>query len=825
MDQTIKVAILDNQQSTVNGYIFRLSNIPEIEVVATMTFGEDLEPTLAKIPTDILLMDVNVPTSPENPNSYPILHIIPKLLETYPNLAVLVISIVAERGLIRSVMEAGASGYILKDDQTTIRDLGKVIVSTANGGIYFSQKAHQLFIGGRPENLTARQLEALSLAAAYPDATTSELALKMVVSNSTFRNLLSGAYIRLGVHTRQAAIAKARELGLSPTSNIPSSKIPTPLPDTLIPPDETQIADIVEVNKRTRIVTDQPGGPDRLNFTQYANAFAELITNPEMSTPITIGIYGHWGSGKSFLMGKIKEALSHHHEKLSWSNLRNTWQHMRDKKLELDVHVIEFNAWVYSGSEHLWASLVTHLHRDIERHYGLKANAKRLGKALRRSLPNALGIFAFYALIGIAISLLLDFNKLQTVANALTLSVNAVVGSLIGGSALASIPTLWAGLREFFDNLFLSRANKLQQLATKPDFRNQIGVMADIKDEIKFIRGLFKTAKKQTRLVLFIDDLDRCDRRKAVEVLQAIMLLLADDDASPFVIFLGIDVRVIISAIEENYGEVLVKAGINGYEYLDKIIQVPFATPAPSRIDIDNYVESLLWASDDEKETVIGKAHPPLPKPTSEVDGSGISQSEQEKISLGQPPTIDEVPESQLRPVPKEISVTFTREERDTLKACVPYLTDNPRKIKRIINIYRLARLIFPKTQDRKMAIYWILMTEQWPLHIVWLIEYIVNDGQTSNELKDKTLVDVYNLAKKDIYAKEMETLLSLDADSHTFQRFLKKEPIFTVQQILTLLPYTFSLNPAIRSEVRKVTITKRKECTQEKKAEEPGIV
>jgi DNA-binding NarL/FixJ family response regulator len=124
----------------------------------------------------------------------------------------------AERGLIRAVMEAGASGYILKDDQSTARDLGNVVLSVAGGGIYFSQKAHQLYARSQSrdgdELLTLRQLEALSLCAAYPDEPTAKLARKMAVANSTFRNLLSGAYVRLEVHTRVAAIVKARQLGL-----------------------------------------------------------------------------------------------------------------------------------------------------------------------------------------------------------------------------------------------------------------------------------------------------------------------------------------------------------------------------------------------------------------------------------------------------------------------------------------------------------------------------------------------------------------------------------------------------------------------------------
>jgi hypothetical protein len=67
-------------------------------------------------------------------------------------------------------------------------------------------------------------------------------------------------------------------------------------------------------------------------------------------------------------------------------------------------------------------------------------------------------------------------------------------------------------------------------LILHPDFRDKIGFMADIKDEIGNISELVKRGKRgrPMRLVIFIDDLDRCHPTKAVEVLKAIMLLLAD---------------------------------------------------------------------------------------------------------------------------------------------------------------------------------------------------------------------------------------------------------------------------------------------------------
>ena len=215
--EKVRVAILDDHQSIIDGYLYRLSQTPEIEVVATMTYGEDLEPALSKHPADVLLLDLSVRTSPENPNPFSVLHVIPKLLQKYSRLSVLIISMFSEPGLMRALIEAGASGYILKDDQAAFRELGNVVLSVAHGGIYFSKKAHSLYLQAEQQGgelLTPRQLEVLSLCAAYPDASTSDLAGMMTISNSTVRNLLSSVYLRLGVHSRTAAVEKAREMGL-----------------------------------------------------------------------------------------------------------------------------------------------------------------------------------------------------------------------------------------------------------------------------------------------------------------------------------------------------------------------------------------------------------------------------------------------------------------------------------------------------------------------------------------------------------------------------------------------------------------------------------
>ena len=146
MTKLVKVSILDDHQTILDGYQFRLANSQRVEIASALQFGSEINAALEKYSIDVLILDINVPTSQDNPNPYPILHVIPSLLQKYPNLAILVISMHNDRSLIRAVMEAGASGYILKDDQSMLVDLENVIVSIAAGGIFLSREISNILL-------------------------------------------------------------------------------------------------------------------------------------------------------------------------------------------------------------------------------------------------------------------------------------------------------------------------------------------------------------------------------------------------------------------------------------------------------------------------------------------------------------------------------------------------------------------------------------------------------------------------------------------------------------------------------------------------------
>jgi two-component system nitrate/nitrite response regulator NarL len=226
MNAKINVAIVDDHQGIIDGYLYRLEKSDEIQVVGTANFGEEIEPLLANQHVDVLLLDVQVPVSRENSNPYPILYLIPKLLNQFEDLNIVVISMFAQRTLIKSVQEAGASGYILKEDRDANKKLVEIVKGVYNGGMHYSKKAWSVIRGHfeiTDAPLTQRQIEVLSYYAAFPDLTTAQLANSLHIAHSTVRNLLSGAYLRLEVNNRTAAINKAREMALiTPIEELPN---------------------------------------------------------------------------------------------------------------------------------------------------------------------------------------------------------------------------------------------------------------------------------------------------------------------------------------------------------------------------------------------------------------------------------------------------------------------------------------------------------------------------------------------------------------------------------------------------------------------------
>lgn len=602
---------------------------------------------------------------------------------------------------------------------------------------------------------------------------------------------------------KQSAAPRKRQTQAAPT--------PQASADDKSEPDSADLPPL-ELVTRHLVINDQPFGADRLKYDDYAKAFAQVLTSDETSTPLTIGIYGSWGMGKSFLMRRIRELITDRLKDPSF-------------KPKYDFLAIEFNAWVYSGSENLWAGLITHLYNEVEKYLGQRRIFwQRLIKQLRKQIGERWQLAVTIFLATLPLAFLLNYSDILS-------QLETIRALIITGVSLTIIGPLYAVLRELVATLIFTRADQLAAFASRKNFRDKIGFMADIKSEIGEIHELLeggKTKGRPVRVMITIDDLDRCPPEKAVEVLEAIMLLLADKDGSPFIVLLGIDARIIVKAVEAKYGRVLTEAGISGYEYLDKIVQIPFRIPRANATARQNFVKKLLANLEPTHKDQINEP-PQSPankreeaKPHQPPAANAPHHSPGVQLNAPMPPP-DQTPFQPVTlPEQLKIEVTFTQVEQNAFATAAKYLSPNPRRIKRIVNIYRLARLLVPNlsNENRTLLIKWVILSEQWPFRISWLLEEIENDDQRAVENKtnrrfadNDNLVKVLKAIKPKLTATAMWHVL-LDDDPDLLEPFMQSQPIITVHDVRDLQPLAFNLNPAMQVEVLRANATTAPEET-----------
>jgi predicted KAP-like P-loop ATPase len=115
-------------------------------------------------------------------------------------------------------------------------------------------------------------------------------------------------------------------------------------------------------------------------------------------------------------------------------------------------------------------------------------------------------------------------------------------------------------------------------------------------NERKALASSFKKGRKLERIILYIDDLDRCPDEKVLEVLQAVHLLMA---FPLFIVVVGVDERCVQNALlyNQHKGYIGIDTWKNPFhqidpsEYLEKIFQIPFQLPVASESSIQNLVE------------------------------------------------------------------------------------------------------------------------------------------------------------------------------------------------------------------------------------------
>ena len=96
-------------------------------------------------------------------------------------------------------------------------------------------------------------------------------------------------------------------------------------------------------------INDAPTTSDTLGFEPYVKALARMVSHSNTMTPLTVGIYGPWGSGKTSFMGQVEKMVKALNNK------------------DIKIKHVKFNAWKYDVQDELWAVLLQTIIFEIEK--------------------------------------------------------------------------------------------------------------------------------------------------------------------------------------------------------------------------------------------------------------------------------------------------------------------------------------------------------------------------------------------------------------------------------------------------------------------------
>lgn len=256
--------------------------------------------------------------------------------------------------------------------------------------------------------------------------------------------------------------------------------------------------------------SDKETNMDCLGFTSYVEVLADICLHKDLA-PLTLGVFGLWGSGKTSLMRMLMAQFEQ-------SGLERT-------------EVLWFNAWMYEGKEEAQSALI---HAILNRLKSKRTITKQALDAI---------------------------DQLKQGASILKLS------KFIAKTAVTLTPDI-AG----FIDCFKDESEKVAK--TMESFE------ADFERLLEMV--------EVDRVIVFIDDLDRCSSTKVIETFETIKLFL-NTPSCTFVI--GADPARIEHAVGEVYS---VSDPSRRKDYLEKIVQIPFNIPQQSVSDIACYVGMLV---------------------------------------------------------------------------------------------------------------------------------------------------------------------------------------------------------------------------------------
>ena len=465
--------------------------------------------------------------------------------------------------------------------------------------------------------------------------------------------------------------------------------------------------------------SDKETSKDLLGFNVHASLLKSVVTN-EKNLPITIGLYGDWGSGKSSVLEILKEQL----------------------KDDEETVVVYFDGWTFESFDDAKIALIQGIVDELEK------NKKFLSK------------------VGDGLSDLKDdFVKLKDSINWMRLLkatakmvVPTIAAFTTGGASI--IPAIALALKDNQDSL-----NSIIEEGQLEEFLKQ-NVVKEEEDKkyaaVREFRSDFEKLiqkSKQGKVVILIDDLDRCLPRHIIDSLEAIKLFL-NVPKTAFVI--AADEFIVSNAIKSEYKSLIDASNDGegnredlGKSYMEKFIQLPYHLPTLSRKEVETYV-TLLFCQEFLDDESFEKVQSDFSKFITENKFEKYGWDNIRKI-------IDPTKYIELN-----ATIGFVSHFSSIIGTALRW---NPRLIKRFLNAYEIRLSLLKSsgldTQPNKFALLKLMLLEQQYINLFkelngWTMSYdgsenkiatleqAVESGNFPDDMTEWNITGVKSLIEKE---------------------------------------------------------------------------
>ncbi|UZP02135.1 hypothetical protein JW813_10410 [Clostridium botulinum] len=454
------------------------------------------------------------------------------------------------------------------------------------------------------------------------------------------------------------------------------------------------------------IITDKQTAEDILNRDIYADSISRLIANKQTETPLTVGVFGEWGMGKSSFLDLLAIKLNSLHEKNSDTN-----------SIYSKIHIIRFDASEYNEETKIWYSLLKELFREFEKEKPISGKFYFAFKKFKREFKgNILKYLINTAILLTAITIyqrgILNVIKSNIAISSLgILSMFLVFTNILVPlirKQLEFIKPLSEKVDKFFDSIDYAKYLGARE-TIKADFRDVIDIW--LKKEKRNNKNIFKN-----KIVVLVDELDRCSEKTITEFFNALQLILPIEG---LVVVLSVNYETVCYSLANNNKHYFDSTITNdqkikfGISYLDKYINIPFYLQ--SKIRYKNYLDALLG-----KEVKLN------------ISENVIYDSAQEESAVSKEDN-------------DIIKTTFTKEELVLIKESIEKInslyTITPREIKKIINLLIISKDICFNINLR------ISSKFRFKKYITWFLFAYFNPD-TANNIASKEYAEYFTIEK-----------------------------------------------------------------------------